>query len=481
MRGKLFSTLILLLVSHILWSIDVSVTHACFYAQGQHYLQIYTRVSAGTVDYNVDGDGNASGSVAALILIKSNDEIIIADKYVLNSPIAKDPQDFWDTKKYKLPVGNYKLEYTFSDVNNEEGTINEQRIIQVKDSAKEPFHSDLLLLASISNDNKELPFERNGFLYEPLAFDILTSDQEILQFTWELYHLDRSDKDMYLAFYIYDGFTGEIGKQILKKHKRIDRKSFLPIIENFPIKNLSSGQYHITCELYDIDQKLISYSEKNFTLLQPLSDIRQNMTYDKEFELSFTQILTREELDYSIQALQSQVSKNMGVTLNNVLKSDDLETKRYFLYYFWSQVDPDNPGIVYEAFMKVARAVDEEFGNNVGYGFETDKGYIYMKYGRPNDVVDVIDDVNAPPYSIWVYYDFPMTNQNNVKFLFYNPSLSGNDFQLLHSTCNQELQNPRWEQVLYSDAYGQEEGNTFDGTRMQDNFNRNARRYFTDN
>ena len=72
-----------------------------------------------------------------------------------------------------------------------------------------------------------------------------------------------------------------------------------------------------------------------------------------------------------------------------------------------------------------------------------------MKYGKPSDVITVEDDSDAPPYEIWSYNDFPQTQQSNVKFLFYNPSLATGQFTLLHSTAKTEVNNPRWEIQLY--------------------------------
>jgi hypothetical protein len=87
----------------------------------------------------------------------------------------------------------------------------------------------------------------------------------------------------------------------------------------------------------------------------------------------------------------------------------------------------------------------------LGYGFETDRGNIFMKYGAPNDVVSVEDEPSAPPYEIWIYYSFPVTAQFDVKFLFYSPELA-NSYNLLHSTCENEINNPAWEQILYKSA-----------------------------
>ena len=95
--------------------------------------------------------------------------------------------------------------------------------------------------------------------------------------------------------------------------------------------------------------------------------------------------------------------------------------------------------------------------------------------------MQVEEDPSAPPYEIWSYNEFPQTLQNNVKFIFYNPSLAPGDFVLLHSTARGELNNPNWERDLYKNAPNQQDsGNFIDGTGVQDNFNRNAGRFFRD-
>ncbi len=131
--------------------------------------------------------------------------------------------------------------------------------------------------------------------------------------------------------------------------------------------------------------------------------------------------------------------------------------------------------------MEVAKAVDYTFKSGLGYGFETDRGVIFMKYGKPNNRVEVDTEPAAPPYEIWVYEEFPWTSQNHVKFIFYNPSLAGGHFRLLHSTARNELSNQQWEVELYTDAPQDYDGNnSFESTTVSDNFLRQARRLWDD-
>ncbi len=482
MRIRLLLLITFLFFQHFGYALDVSVTHMqCYSEESGEYLELYVRINGNTVAFD-SLEGQIKASILGLILIKEDNEIITADKFSIESPLVNSPMDFWSKRIYKLPPGDYKLEYTFSDLADETNTINQQRSIPIRHKVENTTScSDILLMATVAGEDSDLPFGKYGFSFEPLAFDMLDPSLDKLLFFWEMYDLDQLSGRHFMSMTIYPGFTGTLENKVLQKHKKIDLDDKVIIVEEFPILDLVSGEYHLTLELFNEEKKQVLFSEKNFTLIQPTSDERQTMIFDKEFENSFVQVLTLDELNYSLRALAPQLSSNLVESLNTTLKSGNLKTRKYFLYSYWANVFPDRPGHAYESYMKVARAVDNKFSSHFGHGFETDRGHLFLKYGTPNDIIEVIDEVNTPPYEIWVYYDFPYTQQSNVKFLFYNPSLSGDDFILLHSNCSAEIQNKQWQQVLYSDAYNERQGNTIDGVNMQDNFNRKALRYFNDN
>ena len=86
------------------------------------------------------------------------------------------------------------------------------------------------------------------------------------------------------------------------------------------------------------------------------------------------------------------------------------------------------------------------FGSRQVKGYLTDRGRVYLQYGAPNDVKEVPSDPVTLPYEIWDYYY--LNNQSNVKFVFYDPVLTGNDYELLHSNLYGEVQNPNWRMHL---------------------------------
>lgn len=244
--------------------------------------------------------------------------------------------------------------------------------------------------------------------------------------------------------------------------------------------DFASGNYILHLELNKKSREVICSTSRTFSVYNPLKDYSNSMTTDVSFETSFFQFMTRDELNYSLKAIFPRVGNNMTEILNYIVASDELKPKRYFLYNFWSGFSLENMQQIYEEYMAVARAVDNSYATNVGFGFESHRGYYFLKYGKPDDIVFEEDEPTAPPYEIWIYNYLEETQETNVRFLFYNPSLAHNDFVLLHSTCRGERNNPRWELDLYSDAYNEQPSNYIDGRNMPSNFHRNARRYFTD-
>ncbi|MCF0206328.1 MAG: GWxTD domain-containing protein, partial [Bacteroidales bacterium] len=79
-------------------------------------------------------------------------------------------------------------------------------------------------------------------------------------------------------------------------------------------------------------------------------------------------------------------------------------------------------------------------------GFETDRGVIFLQYGMPNHIFQSQIEPGAYPYEIWQYYR--IGEENNCKFVFYNPSLVGENFELLHSNKLGELKTFNWTRYL---------------------------------
>ena len=88
------------------------------------------------------------------------------------------------------------------------------------------------------------------------------------------------------------------------------------------------------------------------------------------------------------------------------------------------------------------------YGSKINKGYDTDRGYIYLKYGAPNVVKTSEMNVKAFPYEIWRYYK--IGNFTNKRFVFFSPDNLKNEMVLLHSDLFGERYDPQWKYKILS-------------------------------
>jgi GWxTD domain-containing protein len=314
----------------------------------------------------------------------------------------------------------------------------------------------------------------------PLQFAWYRPDLNNLYFYNELYHSDiEPGTDFYISYTISPQFDPD--HYLLEGYKRLKPKGVNSIVQGIDITGLTSGEYLLMVNVFDQSRTLLKSQRKLFSRDNPEADKRMADQRDQFFSHSFTLAMSDDSVRYALRAIAPVVAQSHVPILNSLLHQGEMENLRRFLHRYWIEKDPDKPELAYKSYMRLAALVDEEYHSAFGYGFETDRGHIVLKYGMPADIIGVDDEPSAPPYEVWIYNQFPATGQSNVRFLFYNPSLAGGDYRLLHSTATGELQNSRWQQMLYSDALSEPgPGDFIDARGVQDNFHRRAVEYFND-
>lgn len=466
-------------------ALDTGVSFAAYATPEKTYVEINIEVAAATVTFKPVDSLHLQAGVEVLILIKDGEKVVTYEKYRMSSPLVSIPQELLDVKRLFVPAGQYQLEISFQDIYDPN---NQDQFAAPLNIAIDPSRinlSDVQLLRGFKPDESEGPFNKNGYFLEPLPFLFYDRTATRLAFYAEIYHADKSIAagGNYLVRYFIEKEKGNgvtalisIGTQ-RKPPSEIDA-----VLVQMDIKNLVSGNYSLTVELRNATNELLAIRKVPFQRSNPFLSMEENELTEELVSKQFVQDLSEDNLRYSLRAISPTLSGDENETLKNLLQSGDLKGMRYFLFRHFMQLDPNNPEQAFREYMEVAGQVDQKFNTGFGRGFESARGIIYLRYGRPDDLIHVEDDPSAPPYEIWIYYNFPKTNQKNVKFLFYNPSLAGEDFILLHSTARGEINNPRWERELYKRNAGEQyQGDNYqDATEMQRNVGRNARTYFED-
>jgi GWxTD domain-containing protein len=303
-----------------------------------------------------------------------------------------------------------------------------------------------------------------------------------LPFYFEIYnHAPGTSTEFFVTYAIEksDGL-GNI-QTITKAHKKRKAAELVPVLTQLDVSKLESGNYNLMVEVRNSANELLDQKRVFFQRSNPYLNINSDSLSTDELATEFVSKLDSFTLSYSLRAIMYRVPATDVPILNGLIASGNSEAQRRFLFSYWAGSTPNFAEATYNKYMEIANALDNMYRNGFGYGFETDRGRIYIKYGRPDDIHSVENEPSAPPYEIWTYNVIENTKQKNVKFIFYNPSLVSNGHVLLHSNCRGETNNPRWKVELYRDDPNSWEGkNAFDAIDIQDNINRQGTRLFND-
>ncbi len=467
-------------------AIDANVSYATFQSQGNGFVEVYLNILGPSTGTTPVTDSTNQAVVDVVILFKQGEDVIKFDKYRLKGPVSKTPVDFVDVKRYALPNGEYKIEVSVEDLVKTGNTKKYESTFSMDYSNDKLAISDFELIASAKEvapgASSSNPMVKGNYIFEPMPANFYAKNDELMLFYFEVYNTDKAIGDDYLmTMFIDNADTKEREEKISILNKRKKPEPVAAAVQQVDIKDLPTGNYNLVAEIRDKDRQLLAKKAIPFQRSNPYLKVSETDITTGKYALEdeFVGKMTVDELVYALKAIFMQADKSDGEHIKMITSQRNMNAMRLYLFSYWIKENHNNPQAAYEAYMNVARQVDVSFANGFGKGFETDRGYIFLKYGAPNNTVFEENDPSAPPYEIWFYNQFPKTNQNNVKFIFYNPSLTTNGHMLLHSTARGETNNPRWEVELYRDAPNERQGNNFiDGTQMQSNIGRHARQLF---
>lgn len=464
-------------------ALDAGVSFAAYQTpDGKSYIEVNLEIAAGSIMYRHIDSTRMQAGAEVLILVKDGETVVNYEKYILQSPAVTFPESLLDVKRLAVNQGAYTLEVLVTDINDASNLDQFTSPVNVRFGSQITL-SDVQLLRSFKPDNSDSPFTKNGFFLEPLPFNFYDRSANLLAFYAEVYQADKSVKDgKYKVRYVIEKELGNGQRNLIAAGSQ-DKKAVAvdALLVQMDISTMESGNYSLTVELRSMNNELLATRTLVFQRINPSLDFKVSEITDEVVEKQFVQKLDKDQLKYSLRAISVLMLGEQSTTIMNVLKSGDEKQMRFFLFRHFVEKDPNNPEQAYREYMAVADAANVKFRSGFRYGFETDRGRMFLRFGQASDIVHVEDEPGAPPYEIWVYYKFPSTGQNNVKFLFYNPSLAGDDFILLHSTARGEISNPKWERELYKrNPTEYTDDNYNDATSVQRNSGRNARAYFED-
>jgi GWxTD domain-containing protein len=423
-----------------------SIDYATFAAEsGQTSIELYIALPKSLLTYSKQNDTLFITELTVqLIALKNGKKEKQSElKVISKANSLKDKNGLIIiTLSQVLPVGEYEF---VINVSESDGNLKADTHFNIalpnytSDSLK---ISDIELASAIDkSENKQSPFYKNTLEVIPQPTTIFGGTINVLSVYAELYNLARNQIiDSRAVFQrTYLTRNGKVIAETERKKSRRRTNDATVFIEKLPLDSLVSGNYEYHLELCDSTFSVIVQKSKKFYVYNPQIKTERMASAPEELTNSEFATMTEEALDELREQIETIILPEERDRYNS---NSTLEKKRLFFEQFWKT----RGGIsAWRQYMNVIQSVNQQFSTGSKKGYKTDKGKIFIKYGKPSSIERSNEGAESKPYEVWSYEN--IKSQGLVTFIFADRNGYGS-YDLLHSTMPGEMSNANWQQLL---------------------------------
>ena len=462
--------------------IDASVNFSIFYKHSATFysgytpnIEIYWQVNPTKLHFATTPQKMILARIKTDIIISDDKGVFKEDHFILQTPPKATVAELADLnilelRKYSLVNGKYKISLQLTDLNDTFSVFNYIDSVTIVPDTTKPFFSSIQLLDTIIQTSVNTQFHKNGKQNIPICANFLDNHMRSVFYYTELNNLANIPKDRYPLFSririskkLNEGFSPEftITDTILSTadtnfHGR------------FAIGRLTSGNYYITASLDDklgynlasqslFFQRLNMNPDKDEVKKAPVKEIFKDTAMESitvlDLEKTFLAKYSLTQIKAMLKMLIPLSDPMQASTINNFLKKPDEMYMRYYIYNYYLALNPKDPAKAWKEYSELIMSVNKKFTESGTAGYETDRGMIYLRYGKPSDIITVSGETGSLPYEIWQYNTLTQFSNKkelpNALFLFYKPAQMMSSYRLLHSTVPGEVVNLSWRMFLY--------------------------------
>ncbi len=419
----------------------------------QPYIETYLTIQNNSIVQTLGEDGSYNGKLNVQIIFRHNDTIVNYGKYELTGPKAKElggkEMAFVDVQRYALPEGVYDLELTLDDINGQGKPITSHTTFLMDFPRDSMAVSDIEFLKSYEKKEGGGILDKNGFEVVPYVFNSFPEDEKELKFYAEIYHSDKVlGNDDYMIYTYIRPFEIDSKLEKFFYMKRVKAGPINVLMNTIDISRLATGNYLLVIEARDRHNELMASRELYFFRSNPMVEFNATNVMIADISNTFVEsIENRDSLLLYIDYLYPISTSSEKIYVKSMIKMADVQTLQKYFYNFWIERDNVDPQGAWLNYLQRVKEANANFKTVSVAGYRSERGRVYLQYGKPNVIAESHHEPAAFPYEIWHYYQ--IGGQHDVKFVFYTIDLATNDYQLLHSDMVGELSNYHWQRELY--------------------------------
>jgi len=480
-RGLWLGLLFLLFCVRVC-AIDAVVSHTVFYMpdtvklnNSVPYSETYWQLNPRSLHYIRTAEKMLYARIKTDIVFTSNAGIVHEDHYILETTPRTSESDVLahsiiELRRYVLTTGFIRMKLVLTDITDSTNRFAFTDSFMVAPATDSTFYSGIELLDTAYASNAQTDFQKNGQQQIPLCSNFIDDNRKIIHYYTELYgsnHISKSAYPLTQRIFI-SRRKNEAPYERFMKTETINPAQVLPSSGSFSVATLLSGNYYLNATIENREHRIIASSDIFFQLLNthPAPEDSALLAKEDSAKENITVLNLNKTFigKYSLSQVRSILKMLLPVcdpsasdAIKGFLKNPDETYMRYFIYNYFVGINKENPDKAWKEYSDRVREVNKLFNSGTTAGYETDRGFIYLRYDKPDEQIRVENETGSLPYEIWQYNTLHLLNgktATNAVFLFYRPNETTSDLVLLHSTVLGEVQNKSWRSYLYTGGNG---------------------------
>jgi len=348
--------------------------------------------------------------------------------------------------KFDIPIkpGEYLLQVFLSDYHDSTKMQPYYKNLTIRNFSDKIELSDVELASKIITDskNKISIFYKNNMEVFPNPRLTYYENMPVVYYYVEVYNAKGRELKLDVKL------NNSIGKTVYMKTLPVHGSgNALVKVGAAMLRKAASGKYDLNLILRDENGKIFDEKTKGFYYVSSIvSDSNYQITDSKvneDFLSSRFAILSGPQCD-ELFNISKYIATEQEIDMYHRMK--DTRQKQEYLYSFWHRRDPNlatKENEYLKEYLDRAEFANKRFKEYRKKGVDTDRGRIYLKYGKPDKIERKQNDYYNKPYMVWEYYNI----EGGVYFIFADVNGLGN-YEMLHSTKRGERHDPNWMQRI---------------------------------
>lgn len=413
--------------------------------------ELHYSFSDTTLRYVVAPTGFVGEMLCSLSVIQDT-QVVVSDVWIAaaesRTAVPVHSRYYAGIRTLALPPGSYTVNFEAVDANDRTRRTTATFSTKVEGISSRAGMSDIMFVMpkEVSADPR---FVRAGQPCDPNPRHELTGLAPALGVYVEFYNAKLAGLDTsYAELSVFNNVRDE---EFTTYIPVVGASNNLAIRQEFQLDNLRTGIYSLRIRLLAKDKtKVLDSREERLYILNPAMPPEQQklLTEDEDFQASEWSIATGDKLKLELELCEVLASKG---EIETKKQCTDERSQQRFLYRFWKMRDTDESTPSNERLDEFRKMYQwsQTYYTSPTYkdGWRSDRGTIMLKYGRPTQIEQFIQNTDTKPYEIWFYQHI----QGGAYFYFVDITLQQN-LKLVHSTVIGNVNQPNWFN-LYAKAY----------------------------